>query len=1214
MKKRNKQHDHQAVALLLIMAIAVVGLVINQTDAVDQLAASVSGVTHYVAQAQPALLLMDNATGGDCAEYGTWVANLNGGGTCNLSTDLTIPVEIQADNIILNCKDITTGADHKITGSASGNGVMVDSKTGSIVESCDISNFQVGINGLNTNNMSMFENSVHENKIGIQLSNSGGTLGNHIKHNNIANNTGTGIQLISSQNTQVVLNTVSAGGTGVSLDSSTANSAFSNKILENNLGIVASNSSGNTFYDNNIRNSVNVQVDTASSNIWNTAKRTTDAGNIIGGLYLGGNYWSDYNGPDDDRDGIGDTPYVINVNNLDNYPLVLLVALPPVALTGDLTSTPMVTHDSAGNQVTSYAISSASAGGTATINNFTVSLPVGGSSATLELSADNKLLVKAENVPAGNVIQITDANNISQAELANSNDVVQLWQFNNGIYAVSPSCVSQPSGMVRWWDADSVSGTNVTDLKGIDNATLENGATTSSGYVGNAFSLDGVNDFVGVNMSNVFTPDMTIDGWVYLNNNPPNGQSVSIFGQDGPTNWNLRLNGTLSGNNFLVSEYDNGLMHQKELLGYNDAYPSPPGPWGYEMLEQGKWMHMALTWHNGEAEVYIDGKLVTKPTTPLTFEPAASGLFTTLFIGADSNSAAGDYYTSHTFPGKIDEVEVFNHVLSQSEIQSIYNAGHAGKCKPLSLSHVGFNLFNSTAKKVSNLTLDVGDAVHTNIDAQSGANNLTVDAESVDWNGLTANGFAVAGSTLNVGSVLSANLNPPDGGLLVENVGTPVINTSSVSAAANISAVLHPATGLYLNHVALNVSPADYVVAPLKGTADLTCTSSADGDKCFSGRVEFVTGGTSAVQPANVKLMNASAQETVKAGGLSSTSLFGSLTVDSQPVNNSNFVVLAPVGAQMDGNGVEIKSCGAQPLSQGTVNVLQRILQNGTQMCPGIVKEQNTVELHIIDQAKRGDCNGSGSCKLPLANAGIRVFDRNNAAFQSKYGTKNPTDSIYNQVFDNDIGEIASCTTGTDGVCTAYETKPGDYLVIVKYHDAETGKSVYTGLPKGPEDFVDTNSDGKGDFAKKDFQIIKTIKKDGTIQFSGGKKVVVSGSELDIIYPIDAVWDDGATSYVYPYIFTSADNWDVDVCSQVPQGYDIVGVYDENGNLVTDKDCYKTFVAGETKVVAFEVKLTGSPPEWAMNTKLTIKHKGKTTNLDLNVPSHVKEHKKQGNK
>jgi len=42
-----------------------------------------------------------------------------------------------------------------------------------------------------------------------------------------------------------------------------------------------------------------------------------------------GNFWSDYNGSDTDNDGIGDTPYTIDVLNQDRFPLTMSLANPP---------------------------------------------------------------------------------------------------------------------------------------------------------------------------------------------------------------------------------------------------------------------------------------------------------------------------------------------------------------------------------------------------------------------------------------------------------------------------------------------------------------------------------------------------------------------------------------------------------------------------------------------------------------------------------------------------------------------------------------------------------------------------------------------------------------------------------------------------------------------------------------------------------------------
>lgn len=253
------------------------------------------------------------------------------------------------------------------------------------------------------------------------------------------------------------------------------------------------------------------------------------------------------------------------------------------------------------------------------------------------------------------------------------------------------------------------------------------------------------------------------------------------------------------------------------------------------------------------------------------------------------------------------------------------------------------------------------------------------------------------------------------------------------------------------------------------------------------------------------------------------------------------------------------------------------------QGCP--VGDENLVELHVIDRAKTF-CGGKGSCKMSVEGAEIRVFDRNNPDFQAQF-TKNPKGTEYPNVFEADIGRVGTCITDSQGKCIAGEETTGDYLVIVKYEDVETGKIIYTGKPKDPEDFEDNDGDGIADLAYKDFQIIKVINKDGTIDFKAGSKTVVTGSVLEVIHPQYVIWENNIN--LYPFIFISDSDWEVDVCVYVPEGY-----------VIVEGDCVQMFLTNETRDVIFTVVETSSP-EPDVTVSLTTKHKGKMKKTGLNI-------------
>ena len=142
-----------------------------------------------------------------------------------------------------------------------------------------------------------------------------------VSGNNAASNGKVGIWLGSSSDDVVNENTATANYLGFDLQDSSSNAISGNYATANSVGIQLGDSSNNTLYNNNfVGNGVQASVDPSSAgNVWDN------------GYPSGGNYWSDHNGTDSysgpsqnvtGSDGIGDTPYVIDSNNIDNYPLM----------------------------------------------------------------------------------------------------------------------------------------------------------------------------------------------------------------------------------------------------------------------------------------------------------------------------------------------------------------------------------------------------------------------------------------------------------------------------------------------------------------------------------------------------------------------------------------------------------------------------------------------------------------------------------------------------------------------------------------------------------------------------------------------------------------------------------------------------------------------------------------------------------------------------
>ncbi len=224
---------------------------------------------------------------------------------------------------------------------------------------------------------------------------------------------------------------------------------------------------------------------------------------------------------------------------------------------------------------------------------------------------------------------------------------------------------SSLDGIISWWPGEGAAN----DIVDGNDGTLRNGAGFAVGMVGQAFNLNGANQYVRVPNSVNMNPagSFSIEGWIL----PRRDRLQHIFTKWGDTadlaNQRSYQLAALPGRGlrFAISDF----AHQWDVSFHN--FDTATG-----VLGLNQWNHVAAVYDQstGVRRIYVNGTLVAERTdAPVTVLDSAAPTG----IGIAITSSAT---TLEPWDGLIDELTFYSRALSPAEVSAIHAAGAAGKC------------------------------------------------------------------------------------------------------------------------------------------------------------------------------------------------------------------------------------------------------------------------------------------------------------------------------------------------------------------------------------------------------------------------------------------------------------------------------------------------------------------------------------------------------
>jgi hypothetical protein len=221
------------------------------------------------------------------------------------------------------------------------------------------------------------------------------------------------------------------------------------------------------------------------------------------------------------------------------------------------------------------------------------------------------------------------------------------------------TCAPMPPGLTAWWPGEG----DGAELVAGRTATLQPGATTGPGVVGQAFQFDGDTGYAEVAIDpalRIGAADMTIMLWVRFDRTT--GDQVLM------EQWRDPSPGVFAAGWTFTKRADNSILFTSGADGVGEGAETPP-----LALEPGVWYHLAVRRAQSDMKIWVNGQPIG--AGGIAGPQIDIGVDLPLFIGR-----RGDDRGFH-LDGALDEMQmVIGRALSESEVGASYRAGSSGTC------------------------------------------------------------------------------------------------------------------------------------------------------------------------------------------------------------------------------------------------------------------------------------------------------------------------------------------------------------------------------------------------------------------------------------------------------------------------------------------------------------------------------------------------------